>query len=426
MFTYNHEDYINDSSDEDEEQQFMGAAFNHFEEHYNHVLQEYIDPDDSPDGQSEMAEARDNYITHCCMDYGEDYIEPVTSDPDDFDIVRDVCIRYSEGEFDMYPIDDNVNSINDIEAQKRISSIYAHGDMRKAFEESCRNNYLHAAQWSYLFGYVHIRTYDKDSLIQLFKDVCSKGHLGIARWLYGIFISDIIKHCIDEEFVTTCRRNHLELVFSNNHSELAQRLHGTCISNTINHWIGDAFVAACSNHHLELAQWLYDLCNPHINQCVGEAFVSACSNNHLEIAHWLYKSVGIDIGKKKNEAFRGACSRGHLELARWLQKSCDIDIHHSNDGAFQDACYNGHLLVAQWLYDFGEVDIHYNKDKAFWYAYSRDHLLVAQWLYDLGGITLCMSNGELSPYRYYSAPKNTSTYNWLHYCYYKNLVQGNM
>ena len=172
-----------------------------------------------------------------------------------------------------------------------------------------------------------------------FINACSKGQLGKAKTLYCQ--SDIDIH-VDYErvFKNVCYRGHLETakwLYSLGRTECLNEI-------PINIHADDdyAFRFACLAGHLDIAIWLYSI-GADIHACNDLAFKGACSGGHLEIVKLLYNiSPNIinsiinepDIPDNICEWFDAINPRSTVTLLKqnkFQEVHSTLDIKRSND-----------------------------------------------------------------------------------------------
>lgn len=112
----------------------------------------------------------------------------------------------------------------------------------------------------------------------MFYEICEKGDLQHAKWLYSL---------------------------------------GVDINNVDNF----TFKIVCEKGFLELAQWLYslrkfDIFSGDTKERYRQVIYNICSDGHYEMIKWLY-SIGVDVCRKNYNGLQGACDGAHINIVRW-------------------------------------------------------------------------------------------------------------
>ena len=240
------------------------------------------------------------------------------------------------------------------------------------FVWNCREGHLNIAQWLYA-------RYDitNNNYCDAFEAACKNGHLDVAQWLYPIAfdVDGFVCHCRNEQniirpkyglinwtdihdreeylFREVCQRGHLNI---------AQWLYSLkCIN--IHVWNDEPFRLACVNNHMDLAKWLVSISLPGCGiYTANNTFGQVCMQGHFGMAQWL---VSIS------------------QPGRDMETSNKIDIHAHDECAFRWACEYGHLDIAQWLYTLDKIDIHARNSYAMRWAQKMNHINVVGWLQQL-------------------------------------------
>lgn len=253
------------------------------------------------------------------------------------------------------------------------------------FDIACEDGHLCIAKWIVERQEQKVKKGDKIPLFQqsshmdttviheysdsLFHDVCSNGHIDIAKWL-----------------VELCEKYQDRI---NIHAENEQ-----------------PFRSVCEYGHLDIAKWLIKIGEETYGRINIDAIspnnghtplLVACMNGRIEIAKWLISLEGtfgtkINIHYNNEYIFYNACMYGKLEACKWLIKLGEkshgkIDIHADNEWPFMSSC--GDLPLVKYLIELGEngygkFNIHINKEKAFRYACRNKTTDVAEYLIELG------------------------------------------
>ena len=110
----------------------------------------------------------------------------------------------------------------------------------------------------------------------LFKMICFKGYLNLAKWML----------CADPRIDVTMNNNVI-------------------------------FYTSCSNGHIHLTSWLRNIIpEVELDICLKNALRLESMQGNIKVVKWLYETVpNIDMDRF---AFYFACIRGRLNVARWL------------------------------------------------------------------------------------------------------------
>ena len=169
---------------------------------------------------------------------------------------------------------------------------------------------------------------NNDTDTVLFRELCSKGHLGAAMWVYEN--KDVDIHDKDDL----------------------------------------SFHSACIGGFLELSMWLHSLGDVNIQE---RTFIDVCYRGHFETALWLHSLGEVDIHALDDRAFVNACSSHNHVLAAWLFDLGEIDLHAHDDEAFYTAVASNDE-IAVFIYDnFSEEDNDFVLAEAFLIACSYGH-----------------------------------------------------
>lgn len=211
--------------------------------------------------------------------------------------------------------------------------------VNKGFTYCCENGYFTEVKWIHennllLFKGIDIHFNEKE----IFMKTCKRGHIEIAKWLYGINKNFIC----DDDF-------DIRLIYIKGNLEIIKWLY------ELNVYINviDLFDSSCEFGHFDLAKWTYEQFNIYVHKNIEYAFRITCAFGHFKIAKWLY-SLNVNIYIMDNQPFRITCQNGHLEMAQWLY-SLGANIHASKNYAFRYSCKNGHLKIAKWLYSIDPI-----------------------------------------------------------------------
>ena len=151
-------------------------------------------------------------------------------------------------------------------------------------------------------------------LPSIFQDVCAKGHVQVAEWLFG----------------------------------------QAAVSPSV---LLDCFARACATGHLAVAQWLWLHTAREVSlDRLAVIAYDACQGGHVHVLHWL-NSLGLLVNQETREViFRCACLHGNLDVAKWVHSLGGVDIHALCNTAFTNAAYALETAhVAQWLFTLDPV-----------------------------------------------------------------------
>lgn len=303
-------------------------------------------------------------------------------------------------------------------------------NVRDYFIIMIEQNHLEMAQW--FFDQVQNGSETvRSALPRAFNIACSKGHLGIAKWIITLPYEEAVQNVDNIAFCLTCEYGHInvaEWLF-----DLGQK--GFCEIDIHAH-NDRAFKNACFNNQIEITKWLLNKTSQTKtkikmnNTDVYTLFKKACTNDNLEMAKCLFDRWDIDLHLESESIFRIVCEGGKLAMVKWLYEISfktgrKIDIHISDEyvfrvacrksnldlvrllidmseehqdrininagqsAAFQSACENNHMTMAEYLIELGEkshgkIDIHFDNEFAFQNVCKRRNLLFAKWLVKLG------------------------------------------
>lgn len=121
----------------------------------------------------------------------------------------------------------------------------------------CTSGNLKLVQWMYLIYTQNNIKVCNDQALEIFKEVCTIGHLGVARWFYSIKIIDIGTN-FEDEFVACCEHGHINLakwLYSIKGINFDKRM----IRSVCRFW-RYRYVSTYSTSHIrELYQWLQQI-----------------------------------------------------------------------------------------------------------------------------------------------------------------------
>lgn len=215
----------------------------------------------------------------------------------------------------------------------------------RAFELACIMNHFNLVK--YLYGkYPHsinLLLYKR----KVFKEICIRGNLDIAKWFLNI--CNLKKFRSDINFT-------------------------------------DLFLDVCRNGHFEMTKFLLSI---DIIQLIikiktyQEAFHICCQNSHLEILKYLISyNKGIDIHENNDRALKTSCENNHLEVVKYLiSLDKNINIHMNNEYLFCTSCTNGFLDITKYLISLdNSIDIYINDNDAFVKSCKRGYLETFKYL----------------------------------------------
>ena len=173
--------------------------------------------------------------------------------------------------------------------------------MTNNFEKACLNGDNNLVKVLYCSGTVDI--HHRNS--RIFRWVCEKGKLEVAKFLYSL---GEFKDCFQE-----------------------------------------AFEGACNYCYFNVAEWLNSVGEIDI----GDAFRFVCRLGSFESVKWLYEKGNVEIWEG---GFREACESGLLTVAKWIYNKGKIDIRAHDHWAIKEACYHRDEEIVDWLMKLGECN----------------------------------------------------------------------
>jgi hypothetical protein len=203
--------------------------------------------------------------------------------------------------------------------------------------------------------------------------LCEGGHIDTIKWLINNNLNIDINTDHSYLFNVTCARGHLEL---------AKYLYGIGCKTHKNE--DYAFRYACINGHLDVAQWLYGLdqkTDIHVSN--DQTFTVSPLSGNLDVMQWLYSLDPTTYNTSVIlRAFRCAVRNDKLQIAKWLYQLPIVLTDTIIVIDFHDVCIKGYLETAQWLYSIGSnMKINYND--IFRQCCVMNHIHVAKWLLQL-------------------------------------------
>lgn len=248
---------------------------------------------------------------------------------------------------------------------------------------ACRCENLNMIMWLYSLNIFDI-TYE-DNII--FRTVCERGFLKIAKWIYSLGKFNLDSNMIEKTFSQTCGNGKLELA----------KWYYSVLESYCNRQY--AFSQCCMWDNFETGQWLVSLNKnndpKNIDLTNGNYFVYACRYNSIKIAKWLY-TFGVDNFSIR-EGFDYAGHHGYYKIVDWIisLKCIDLVGYNNFNGStnlqktmqkeFVWVCYRGFLNVAKSLYSLGNNII---TEEIVVSAFKRGDLKFIIWLKSLDVITI--------------------------------------
>jgi len=163
-----------------------------------------------------------------------------------------------------------------------------------------------------------IMTIAYNNLSSFFKDMCCRGNLAMAQWLYdNQDLAEIPHTILYETFIRTCQHGHLPVI----------------------KWLEEKYPQIKTNTPL-----------------IEKGFIEACYNNQRHVIKWLYKRYpciqqpGSSLKKELCTMFVQSCHYNWLELSKWLYKHFPVIRHKINhDKCYWNQCKGRSHFVHQWL-----------------------------------------------------------------------------
>lgn len=269
----------------------------------------------------------------------------------------EILIKYNKNDYDK---------MNDI-------------DIWKIFYDACVNDWLNIVKFIYNLNRIDIY-YNN---FYIFKRICEKGHLELARWIYELNPLKVSITEIDNIFLHCCYSGNIELIswfYNKNYEWLLRNVEYGC----------NIFANMIALKLYEVAKWIYDqfridkLDDNKINY--DDMFLDVVKNNNIEMVIWFLDLKKIHTEKINYYAFEECCIHGNLEMARIIYNYSPLhtQIHKNMDKPFRLACENGWLDLAKWIYyvlsNEKKIDIKICNHYAFRKALKNRNMHVVKWL----------------------------------------------
>lgn len=162
--------------------------------------------------------------------------------------------------------------------------------MVSEFEQACYTNQLELAKT--------LRTNNNIRYTKLFIEVCQRGHVNIAKWLYSLDTDLNISKFNNMAFKVSIQSGNLELV---------QWLHSLINIDIDDEMLFDAL------RYVDVFEFLFNI-SPNC-KTINSLFINSCEAGYLNTVQFLMKYMDLNtaiIGLKY------ACAYNHLAVVKWL------------------------------------------------------------------------------------------------------------
>lgn len=257
----------------------------------------------------------------------------------------------------------------------------------KLIKESSKNNDINIAK--YLF---ENNKYDKNTIIDVFSEICKNDNLGMMKWFYKLnkVIIDnslqssnyTIKIAITNLFEYD-NLNILKWLYNENKKIIDNvdiydmyKIKNIGVAewfikyaNINQDTIKNMFLKYCEFGNMNMTKWLYKKNTTYLNKYIKQAFYKCCTgyitsdknilenirNNKIEIMKWLY-TIDNTLINNCFDDFYCCCIYNNVDAAKWIYSFGNINIETDNHKVFKDSCIFVADKVASWLC---EINIKY-------------------------------------------------------------------